>query len=269
MHPILSEVHMAIRYNKDFNKRLYKTVRNYNRKIERAEGSGIPKNRLPHRLKVSDLKGSYTKRSELNKVLNQMENFNRSSVKAMGYFNEDVRTTKWNYDFVKTNQLPAIQYFENEFKRVEKRVSKLPGERGYLNTISAKIKTLQKDISEMDDNEFRASLSAINEFITRPSSLKDDYRQYLHCVEEVMDTLNMSTEKKNEFFKKFEQLTPTQFLYAYDNNDIIGRIYELYFKRDENGEVVLNTDVDSANELIDVLFEEVDFIIEDAKTNSD
>ena len=54
-----------------------------------------------------------------------------------------------------------------------------------------------------------------------------------------------------------------------DNNDIIGRIYELYFKRDENGEVVLNTDVDSANELIDVLFEEVDFIIEDAKTNSD
>ena len=83
-----------------------------------------------------------------------------------------------------------------------------------------------------------------------------------------MGVLEIDEDVKNNFFNKFQQLTPTQFLYAYDNNDIIARVYELYFKRNADGTVQLNTDVNSANDIMNSLFEQADLMVEDAKVNS-
>ena len=82
-----------------------------------------------------------------------------------------------------------------------------------------------------------------------------------------MDTLNFPEEERKKFFKKFEQLTPTQFLYMYDNNPLIDRIYDLYLERDKDGDVILNTDNATAEDLINELMEQADVMIEDAKLN--
>lgn len=258
---------MGIRFTPEYNKRIASAVRNFNRTRKRAELAGVPKNRLPRAVKVSELKASYKTRSDLNKAISHLENFSRKATNERISIG-DSKTTKWNYQYVKENQDLAKQYFENEYKRVNKRVARFPGERNYLNTISAKIKTLGKDISKLDDKEYQASLNAVNEFLGAASVRKSQYRGFLSEVELVMDTLNIDSKRKDYFFKKFEQLTPNQFLYAYDNNDIIARVYELYFKRKDNGEIQLNTDAESANEIIDSLFEQIDVIIQDAKLNS-
>lgn len=259
---------MAIRYNKSYNEKINRSVRNFNRTVKRAEEAGIPKNRLPEPIKVSEIKGSFHNRKDVDKLLKQLDKFSRSSVKSMNKYTNDVRTTEWNYDFVKANQLLAKEYFESEYWRVAERASKFPGERDYLDTISAKIDLLSKDVTELDDVEFQASLRAVNQFINAPSLRKERYREYLHYIEEVMNVVGIPEEEQNKFFKKFEQLTPTQFLYAYDHSDIIARTYELYFKRDKYGDVILNTTTENAEELIDELFSQVDYIIEDAKANS-
>ena len=246
---------MAIRYTPEYNAEIRRRVNNFNQNRKRAELAGVPKNRLPNPVKVSELKANIKTKSK--KATNDRINIG-----------EDFKTTKWNYDYLKINRNLAKEYFENEYKRVEKRVLFLFGEHNYLDTISAKIELLSKDINTLEDREFRASLNAVNEFMHAPSQRKTAYRGYLMVVEEVMDTLNIDKATKDAFFKKFEQLTPTQFLYMYDNNALIERVYELYFKRNENGEVQLNTDVDSANEIIEELLEQADLMIEDAKLNS-
>ena len=258
---------MAIRYNKAYNARIRNIVHNFNQSRNRAEKAGVPKNRLPRTVKVSELKASYPTRRELEKALTQLENFSRKATRdriSIG----DSQTTRWNFDFVKANQNLAKEYFEREYKRVEKRTSKFVGERDYLNTISAKIETLGKNVNELDDKEFMASYNAINEFLGSSSLRKERYREFLSVVDEVMGVLEIDDDVKNNFFNKFQKLTPTQFLYAYDNNDIIARVYELYFIRNADGTVHLNTDVNSANDIMNSLFEQADLMVEDAKANS-
>lgn len=259
---------MATKFSKEYNKDARRRVYNFNRTRNRAERAGVPKNRLPRTVKLSDLKKSTKSKQELNKILNQLDKFTRKSTSDFIQIDNEFKTTKWNYDFLERNRKLAKDYFKTEYKRVEKRTGRFPGERGYLDTINAKMKVLDKDINKLSGKEFQAALNATYEFMEAPSVRKNKYRGFLSAVEEVMDVIGVKKEQKDAFFKKFEQLTPTQFLYAYDNNDIIARVYELYFKRNEEGEVLLNTDLNSAKEIIDSLFEQADFIIEDAKVNS-
>lgn len=259
---------MAIRYTPKYNAEIRRIVHNFNQTRNRAEKSGVPKNRIPNPVKVSELKANYKTKQELERVLNQLKRFSIASTNKRITIDNNFKTTKWNYDFLKGNRNIAKKYFEDEFKRVEKRVSNFAGERDYLNTISAKIDVLGKDINKLDDREFLASVRAVEEFMASPSIRKEKYRNFLTVVEDVMETVGIKKDKRDVFFKKFEQLTPTQFLYAYDNNDIIARVYALYFKRDSEGDVILNTTTGSAEELIDNLYEQVDYIIDDAKSNS-
>ena len=259
---------MSIRFTPEYNAEIRRKVHNFNQNVIRAGKAGVPKNRLPKTIKVRELKASYPSRKEMEKALAQLEKFSRKATNDRISVGEDYKTTQWNYDFVKTNQNLAKEYFKREYKRVEQRTAKFVGERDYLNTISAKIETLGKNVNELDDKEFKASYNAINEFLGASSLRKERYREFLSVVEEVMDTLDVDEDVKNKFFKKFQKLTPTQFLYAYDNNDIIARVYELYFKRNDDGTVQLNTDVNSANDIINSLFEQADLMVEDAKANS-
>lgn len=259
---------MAIRYNKAYNARIRNIVHNFNQSRNRAEKAGVPKNRLPRTVKVSELKASYPTRKELEKALVQLESFSRKATNDRISIGDDFKTTRWNYDFVKNNRNLAKEYFEREYKRVESRTVKFPGERDYLNTISAKIETLGKNVNELDDKEFMASLNAVNQFLGASSMRKSQYRGFLSEVEEVMKTIGIKEDERDNFFKKFEGLTPTQFLYAYDNNDVIARVYALYFKRDAEGNLIINTSNGSAKDIIKDLFKKVDYIIEDAKTNS-
>lgn len=259
---------MAIKFTPEYNADIRRRVHNFNQVRKRALDAGVPKNRIPNLVKVRDLKASIRNKNALERYLKHLERFSRKSTNELVNISDDYKVTKWYYNFVKDNRELAKQYFEDEYKRVEKRTSKYPGERDYLNTITAKIGVLEKDINALDDKEFRATLNAVNEFFNAPSLRKERYREYLSVVEEVMDTLEIDDDVKNKFFKNFEQLTPTQFLYAFDNNSIIERIYELYFKRNDDGTVQINTDEDSAKELVNSLLEQTDLIIEDAKANS-
>lgn len=259
---------MVIRANKSYENKIKQKIKNYNERLRYAENAGVPKNRLPRKAKLFNFQTIYTTKKEMDKALARLDKFNMDSAKKLKNIG-DTRTTEWNYDLFKENRKLAKEYFESEYNRVEKRTLKYAGERDYLNTISAKIDVLDKDMEKLSGVEYQAGLRAIEEFMNAPMLRKNNYRQFLNEVEAVMETIGVDKNKRNEFFKKFETLTPTQFLYAYDNNDVINRVYALYFKRDVNGEVIINTNIGSAKAIIDDLFEQVDYIIEDAKLNSD
>ena len=255
---------MSIRFDSAYNARIRKEVQNFNQKRKRMEQRGF-KN-LPNKVLVSDLKSRYKTRNELNRELNRLRNFKRSDINKRT-LDSGAKIMEWQYDFLKANQASAIQYFEEEYQRINKKVGKFPGERTYLDTISAKLNILHKDINLMSEIDARSVLNSVNEFAMSPAQRKAQYRGFLREVDWVMEKLGYSDEARDNFFKKFHVLTPSQFLYAYDNNDLINKVYTLYHK-DNNEEEPHLTDP-KAGDFIEELIEQVDDIIKEAQTNMD
>lgn len=258
---------MAIRYDKNLNSRIRNDVRSFNRKRDRLEKLGY-KN-LPKRQTVSELKKRYSVRADLERELKFLRGFKRQDLEKKIEFQGGVKAISWEYDYLKKNSKAAIEYFQREYDRVSKRVGRFPGESMYLDNIVTKLEILNTNIRYMTQSEFRSALSAISEFRSAPTLRKIQYRGFLSEVEWVMQKLGYSQEKRDEFFKKFEQLTPSQFLYAYDNNDIIARIYNLYHKDYGESEAHLTDTAENSEDLIDDLIEQTDSIIKDAQKNMD
>ena len=256
---------MSVKYTPEYNQEIRRRVYNYNRRITRAEELGI-KN-LPNKVKVRELKSLYSDRDELNKELSRLDKLTRERMTNRSNKKGGARALDWQFDLVKANIAPAKEYFKNEYKRVNKRTLRYPGEKTYLNTIKSKINFLNKDINKASESQFRSILSAVTEFINSPRIRKERYRGFLSEVEWVMDQTGISESEREKFFKKFEELTPSQFLYAYDNNDIINKIYSLYRKDSSDGVPYLN-DAEDPNKLIRRLLREADDIVNDAKMNS-
>ena len=257
---------MSIKFDNELNSRMRNIVRNYNKRRLRLEKSGYT--HVPPPALVSELKSRYNNRSELNKELNRLSNLSKENVLRKVENSGGVKAVEWEMKYLKNNLNSAKEYFEREYNRVSKRIGKFPGERTYLDAISSKINLLNLDTSYMTQHQFRSAMSAVNEFAKAPTNLKSRYRGFLSEAEWVMDRVGISEKEKDKFFNKFSKLTPTQFLYAYDNNPIIARIYNIYFKAD-GGEATMTTDSEDARKQIESLFEQADDIVNDAIKNMD
>lgn len=256
---------MAIKYDQELNSDLRNTVRNFNKKVIRAEKRGF--RNLPKLEKVSEIKARYQTRGDLERAIERLKNFKRGDILSKVENKGGAKAISWQMKFVKDNVKNAKAYFEREYERVSKRTGKFPGERTYLDTIASKINLLENNLTYMSQSQFRSALAAVNEFYEAPINREAQYRGFLSEVEWVMEKTGISQEQRDIFFKKFGSLTPSQFLYAYDNNDIIDRVYKLYIKQGD-GEPYLN-DPENAEEQINQLMEEADDIVNDAKANAD
>ena len=256
---------MAIKINRELNAELRNTVRNFNKKVVRAEKRGF--RNLPDLVKVSELKARYQTDTQLVREIRRLQNFKRGDILTKIENQGGAKAVSWQFDYVKSNLNDAKEYFEREYERVSKRIGKFPGERLYLDTINSKIKLLEQNINFMSQSQFRSAISAVNEFYNVPRAREEQYRGFLSEVEWVMEKTGIPQEKRDEFFKKFTKLTPSQFLYAYDNNDIIDKVYKLYVKQGEDEPYL--SDPDGAKEQIEELMREADDIVKDAKLNAD
>ena len=258
---------MAIRFDAGYNANMRKIVANYNQRRKRMIEAGYK--HVPPPAKVSGLKGRYETRSDLNKELNRLKNLGRGDVLKKVENDGGVKAVNWEFKYAKINRRNAREYFSREYERVSKRVGKFPGERQYLDTIRAKMNLLDMDINYMNQSQFNSAIKAINEFARSPSKRKAEYRGFLSEVDMVMERLGYDSEKRDYILNKFNKLTPSQFLYAYDNSDIVARVYELADSPKHGEGIVLNESDEKARDVIDTLEEEVDDIILDAQLNMD
>ena len=136
-----------------------------------------------------------------------------------------------------------------------------------VDTIKSKINLLNQNTKDLTQSQFRSTLSAVSEYFNAPANRAAQYRGFLSEVEWVMEKLDIPEEKRDAFFNKFSTLTPSQFLYAYDNNDILDRVYNIYTRQGEDEPYI--ADKNDAKIYINRLLKEADEIVEDAKLNMD
>lgn len=258
---------MAIRYNKEFNSDIRRIVSNYNAKLRYLEKQNF-KN-IPERTTSNELKARYSNRSDLKKELKRMEGFRKRDLVSRVETQGGIKAVPWQLDFIKANTQSAKEYFQREYERINKRLGKYPGERTYLDNVRAKLNFLERDVNYMNQPDIRTTLSIINEFAIAPTVRKHQYRGYLTEVDWLMEKLGYDEKERKRVFSKFSQLTPSQFLYAYDQNAIIGRIYGLYHKDYGDEEGRLTATEGEAKDLLEEFIGQIDVIIEDAKENMD
>lgn len=256
---------MAIRYDDSLNQRINQVVKNYNRKVKRINPEG--KKSLLKTTSVYELKGRYSSRSDLIKELNRLESFTKKGGLSPFVLSSGEKVNEWEVSYIKTNLENAKTYYENERSRIEKRVGKYPGERTFIDNINAKLNLLNTDLTDLSKSQFRSVVATINEYAKQPSYVRSGYRGFLNEVDWAMGMIGYSEKEKNKLFNKLKALSPYQFLYAYNNNDIVSRIYELYHK-DYDGDPRLNVSEEDARVLMDIFLNQIDDIIKDAIENA-
>ena len=259
---------MAIRYDKDYNAKINRVVRNFNQKRNRAIKRGF-KN-VPAPIKVSDLKARYTSRSEMNKQLTQLLRFSKGRDDALRKVENEGGATaiKWEFDYLKSNLKGAKEYFNREYKIVSSKVGDFPGERMRLDNIAKKLSILDLDLAYMNQSQFNSYRSAIYEYINKPKNYGAAYRGFLSEVENVMTLVGIPEKSKKLFFDKFSVLTPEQFNTLYQTSDLISRIYDLADSPKYTGRVQINTSKEDTIDLISTLMDETDDLVKKAQTES-
>ena len=256
---------MAIRYDHGYNAKISRIVRNFNQKRNRAYARGFRD--LPEMVKVTDLKARYTNRRELNKQLRILSKFSAGRNDILDTIETDggATSTAWNLQYLKSNEKQARDYFLREYKSVASKVGRFPGERMRLDALRSKIDFLDMDIKYMDQEQFRSYQSAINEYLRHPSVQSRGYRGFLTEVEYVMRVVGLDNKEIKNIMNKINTLTPNQFHRLYEENDLIGKIYDLAYSPTHGGGLKLTSSVDNAREVIDEFKNNIDGIIEEAK----
>lgn len=254
-----------MKYSKEFNSEAQNIVKNYNAKVKRARNAGIK--RVPETVKLRELKALNKTRSELNRELNRLKSFERSTLNPITT-KGGATTSSFELKTLKNNLAGAREFFASQVERRKKRDKKFPAERLLLVNAQEKLKLINKEIDELKPEEFRSFVATVREYRDYPAKRAAGYRGYLSEVENVMNVLGYPKSKIDELLNKFNKLNPDQFFYAYDKFPLIDRIYELA-DSPIYGEIKLNTTDDDATDLINTLIEEADDIIKEAIENVD
>lgn len=254
---------MTIRYDPGYNAEIRRVVQNFNRKRARAYAKGFRD--LPDIIKVSDLKARYETRSELNKELRMLKRFSsRKDVLRQIENQGGAKAISWEFNYLKQNVKRAREFYLKQYQTIAKKVGRFPGERMQLDTISAKLNLLEMDLNYMNQEQFRSYKATINEYLTSGSRKRAGYRGFLSEVLNVMRMVGINEDTINRVMNKVNELTADQFFEMYNDSDLVSRIYDLA-DSPIYGELKLNTDRDTAEDLINTFVEEVDDLVETAK----
>lgn len=255
---------MAIRFDRSYNARITRVVKNFNQKRNRAIKRGFKD--VPPPIRVSDLKARYTTRNELNKQLTQLSKFSSSKDVLKRVENQGgAQAIKWELGYLKSNLNAAKEFFQKEYQLVASKVGDFPGERMRLDTIAKKLNTLDLDLAYMNQSQFNTFRSAIREYINKPKKYGAGYRGFLNEIEQVMTLVGIDKDTQKQFFDKISVLTPEQFNKLYQTNDLVARIYELADSPIYTGSIKLNASEEEAEDLVKTLIEETDDIVKQAQ----
>jgi hypothetical protein len=256
---------MAIRFTPEYNARINKIVRDYNKRVRRANKEGkLRKSNLPETVSARVLKKSYSSRTDLDRELKTLEMFNRKMARQP----VGEHLTEYDIATIKVNREATIEHFEKIADIVRGKVKKnLPLQQGRLDTIELNIKNLKQDVDTASESDKRAMLAYVNKYRKSFERQANGYRGFLSEVDMVMDRVGVPKEQKDAFFKKMSQLNSEEFYELYEKSDLVSKVYELADSpKYTGGKLVLYDTEQNAKDLIDTLLQEADMLIAEVKS---
>lgn len=226
---------MAIRFNKSYNKKIYNTVRNFNRKVKRLEKSGVTN--LPDMISTRELKTNFQTRQALNKQLRLYSKFSERDATEKIVTAGGAKTTKWEKYYLQANIKDAIKFMEEEKKKSEKSKSEYRILRkDYQNNLQTKIDMLKKGLDTSKAKGFAFQKQIITDYLNNVDRMRQGYDSWLQIVNNAGEYAGVDPKIMRTLNQKFKNLSEQEFTDLYHEEGIVKRIFELQYQGENANE---------------------------------
>ena len=256
---------MGIRFNKAYNQRIRSVVKNFNAKVARAEAKGIEI--VPSKISTKALKDAYILRSDLDRRLKQLENFNIQKTHNIYRVGQDfTRMSEWEYETMMRNKSATLRKVNAELNRQKKidRLNKriLPSER------TRQLKRTVKALKIMPTSATAAQIKRMGTIIRRYNEGRAEtdaqfYENFFDMLWASVPYVEADEDMVQEIHDMLEQLSPQQLLDLYHNEQLLKNIVEDYNKYiDTQGYAITDKEVERKNETLQNLRDALPTLIE-------
>lgn len=226
-----------INYDKQFNNKINRVVRNFNAKVRRLEREGLKY--IPDQVSVADLKSTYFDRDSLKRRLRQLERFSERGAEDIVQMSRGARATKWQIETLKSD----MAYLKRQYGREIVRYGNIiPTSMGKPQAVSyarmgdpkyenLKIlkKGLEKDITMMEQGDFNRFSKKVSSQIRRKERQKYIlFANYFTFLEDVAYKAGIDEELLNSVKDKLYKMDIDKFVEFFETEKAFSSIIEYY-----------------------------------------
>lgn len=215
-----------IRYDKQLNAELRRTVANFNAKVRRLEKE--ERELVPSLTSVEELKGTYNKRYELKRKLKQLQNFSKRGVEEVIKTQGGAEMTKWEYDTLK-QEIRRSNYVGNrEYKRLSTKSTPLTITRNSaLNKLKSQLSVINKDLENINARELKQVYSNINRLLDYDLAAERFQQNYIQMVFSEYGKANVSEDVLDTITNFISSLTPEELVRLHKISPEIQKVTEI------------------------------------------
>ena len=263
---------MAYKISKDSEAELKKAISKFNSKIKRLESVDREID-IPEKANITAIKERITNKWELNREIDKLERFTRRNAEELIQNKAGVVLSRWEYENLQREQkrlnarlLREIERYGNitptEFGEKQSATYAQMGDEK-LSNLKARQKAISsKSLSKINRNQLKSLETLINK--TNANYRKDKEVFYNNYLDGTLLNLGYyvgyDEEKLNYIKEKLNELTPDQFIKAFNTDVSLKDIQDRYVLSHEDGITpdILESDV---TPVLDELYKNIDSIV--------
>ena len=251
-----------IRYDKNLNKQIQKTVKNFNQKISRLEKMGTEL--LPQKISAKTIKQSVTTRTELNKQLKNYQSFSKRGSEKIIKLADNTKISYYEMQLAKKKIANEKRKLTLEINALSNQDVKIFGKKqagtflqmgdDYLLNLIAKRKALNKNLAKLSKNEIDNLIKMTNRSEDKSKTFQDNYINELINLAKMF---NFDKNKLSTIVEKLKNISPKNFYKLYNEDKAIKALFD-YYTSLKNPEYIY----DDVNNLLEGMSDNIDNIVE-------
>ena len=263
---------MAYKLNASQQKELNRAVNNFNRKVKRLESVDREID-IPEKANITAIKDRITNKWELNREIDRLERFTQRNAEELVKNKAGVVLSRWEYENLQREQkrlnarlLREIERYGNitpkEFGKKQSATYSQMGDEKLSNLKARQRAISSKSLSKINRQQLKSLETLINK--TNANYRKDKELFYNNYLDGTLINLGYyvgyDEEKLNYIKEKLNELTPDQFIKAFNTDVSLKDIQDRYVLSHEDGITpeILEADV---TPVLDELYKNIDDIV--------
>lgn len=263
---------MAYRFTKSSSDELKRAVNNFNNKVRRLELSN--KNVIiPEKESIKAIKERVKNKWELNREINRLERFTLRGAEQTKTNKAGVQLSRWKYENLQREQrrlnarlLREIDRYGSikptEFGEIQPATYAQMGDEKLSNLKARQQAISTKSLSKVNKEQLKRLESLINK--TNANYRKDKEVFYNNYLDGTLINLGYyvgyDEEKLNYIKEKLNELTPEQFIKAFNTDAALKDIQDRYVLSHEDG-ITPEILEDDVTPVLDELYKNIDDIV--------
>lgn len=263
---------MAYKLNASQQKELNRAINNFNRKVKRLESVDREID-IPEKANITAIKDRITNKWELNREIDRLERFSKRNAEELVKNKAGVVLSRWEYENLQREQkrlnarlLREIERYGNitpkEFGKKQSATYSQMGDEKLSNLKARQRAISSKSLSKINRQQLKSLETLINK--TNANYRKDKELFYNNYLDGTLINLGYyvgyDEEKLNYIKEKLNELTPDQFIKAFNTDVSLKDIQDRYVLSHEDGITpeILEADV---TPVLDELYKNIDDIV--------